>query len=65
MLKKSDRTKDAHEKIQLGGLAVKAGLRNADKAFLLGVLITAARQKDDSAFVREMTALGKEAFKND
>ncbi|NNV23873.1 hypothetical protein EHE22_26285 (plasmid) [Ochrobactrum pseudogrignonense] len=29
--------------MQLGGLAVKAGLRNADKAFLLGVLITAAK----------------------
>lgn len=65
MLKKSDRSKDAHEKIQLGGLAVKAGLRNADKAFLLGVLITAARQQDDSAYVHEMTAIGKEAFKND
>ncbi|MCM0753617.1 hypothetical protein DEA98_29390 (plasmid) [Brucella pseudogrignonensis] len=42
-----------------------AGPRNADKAFLLGVLITAARQQDDSAYVHEMTAIGKEAFKND
>ncbi|QWK81279.1 conjugal transfer protein TraD [Ochrobactrum sp. BTU1] len=65
MLKKSDRSKDAHEKIQLGGLVVKAGLREADKAFLLGVLVMASQQLNDEAFVRGMTALGKEAFAHD
>jgi len=33
-----DRKKDAHEKIQLGGLVVKAGLKDADKAIILGAL---------------------------
>ncbi|GLU29879.1 conjugal transfer protein TraD [Brucella sp. NBRC 12950] len=65
MLKKSDRSKDAHEKIQLGGLVVKAGLREADKAFLLGVLVMASQQLHDEVFVRDMTALGKQAFAHD
>lgn len=38
-----ERKRDAREKIALGGLVTKAGLRHADKAFILGVLMAAAR----------------------
>lgn len=34
-----ERRKDAHEKIQLGGLVVKAGLREIDPAIVLGALL--------------------------
>ncbi|MGB7184564.1 MAG: conjugal transfer protein TraD [Burkholderiaceae bacterium] len=33
------RRKDAHEKILLGGLVAKAGLRETDPALILGALI--------------------------
>lgn len=40
--KSSERRNDTRQKIELGGLVVKAGLRHADKAFILGALIEAA-----------------------
>ncbi|MBO9463572.1 conjugal transfer protein TraD, partial [Labrenzia sp. R5_0] len=43
-----DRKKDAREKIQLGGLIVKAGLRETDKAILLGILMDASDRLDDT-----------------
>ena len=33
------RKQNTHEKIQLGGLIVKAGLRDAEKAIILGALV--------------------------
>ncbi len=38
-----ERKRDAREKITLGGLVTKAGLRHADKAFILGALMEAAK----------------------
>ena len=34
-----NRKEDAHEKIRLGGLITKTGLRKVDKALILGLLI--------------------------
>lgn len=45
------RKRDAHEKIQLGGLIVKAGLRDLDKSVILGALLEVAdvyQSKDDT-----------------
>ena len=60
------RKKDAREKIELGGLIVKAGLRYEKRALLLGLLIEAkTRIKDDEAERSRLTAIGAEAFGND
>lgn len=60
------RKKDTREKIQLGGLIVKAGLRYEKRALLLGVLLDAARRiKGDEDERSRLTAIGLEAFGND
>ncbi len=61
-----DRKKDTHEKIQLGGLVAKAGLRYEKRALLLGLLIDGARRirADDSERAR-LLAIGEKAFAND
>ena len=60
------RKKDAREKIELGGLIVKAGLRYEKRALLLGVLIEAKKKiKGDEAERSRLTAIGAEAFGND
>ena len=60
------RKKDTREKIQLGGLIVKAGLRWEKRALLLGILIAAAaRLKCDAVERERLMALGAEAFGND
>jgi len=60
------RKKDTREKIQLGGLIVKAGLRWEKRAVLLGILLdAAARLKHDTAERERLMALGTEAFGND
>lgn len=59
----ASRKRDAHEKITLGGLVIKAGLREEDKAFILGVLLTASEQRDNQALRDAMIAKGKEAFR--
>ncbi|QWK80368.1 conjugal transfer protein TraD [Ochrobactrum sp. BTU1] len=64
MISKASRFCDTHEKNQLGDLVVKAGLREADKAYLLGVLVMASQELVNERFVRDMTALGKWAFAN-
>ena len=57
------RKKDTREKIQLGGLIVKAGLRWEKRALLLGILIDAAtRLKHDTVERDRLTTLGTEAF---
>lgn len=58
----ANRQKDAHEKILLGGLVVKAGLREENRAFILGVLLTAAEQKDNEKLRDAMIEKGRRAF---
>ena len=60
------RKKDTREKIELGGLIVKAGLRYEKRALLFGLLIDAGRRLrvDDVERVR-LTAIGEEAFGRD
>ena len=57
-----DRRKDTREKIVLGGLIVKAGLRGANKAFLLGVLLEASTHTPGSNEHSRLEAKGKTAF---
>lgn len=60
------RKKDTHEKIELGGLIVKAGLRYEKRALLLGLLIDAAeRIRGDDSERGRLTAIGAEAFGHD
>lgn len=59
------RKKDTREKIELGGLIVKAGLRYEKRALLLGLLIDAAgRLRTDENEQTRLTAIGAEAFGN-
>lgn len=60
-----DRKKDTREKIALGGLVVKAGLRVADRAFLLGVLLEAATIRAGSPEHHRLKARGGMAFQAD
>ncbi|MBD9489985.1 type IV conjugative transfer system coupling protein TraD [Ensifer sp. ENS11] len=62
----NDRKKDTREKIELGGLIVKAGLRYEKRALLLGGLIDLGRrlQADEGERSRLME-IGAEAFGND
>ena len=60
------RKKDTREKIELGGLIVKAGLRYEKRALLLGALLDAARRiKGDEGERSRLTAIGVEAFGSD
>ncbi len=58
-----ERKKDTREKIQLGGLIVKAGLRFEKRDLLLGMLIDAARRARASDVERDrLAAIGVKAF---
>ena len=60
------RKKDTREKIALGGLIVKAGLRYESRALLLGLLIEAKKRIDSNETERaRLTAIGAEAFGHD
>lgn len=60
------RKKDTREKIELGGLIVKAGLRYQKRALLLGLLMDGYRRIDgDEAERSRLTAIGTEAFGRD
>jgi hypothetical protein len=61
----AERRRDAHEKIQLGGLIAKAGLRGEDKAVLLGLLTEAAEALKDSETRERYRRRGKAIFDND
>lgn len=62
----ADRQKDTREKIQLGGLIVKAGLRYEKRALLLGMLIDAAQRARASEAERErFAAIGTKAFSDE
>jgi hypothetical protein len=57
------RKKDAREKIQLGGLIAKAGLRYEKRALILGLLMDgAARINADDAERSRLVAMGEAAF---
>lgn len=60
-----NRKKDAREKITLGGLVVKAGLRQADRAFLLGVLMEASTIRAGTPEHHRLKAKGGMAFQAD
>lgn len=60
------RKKDTHEKIHLGGLIAKAGLRYEKRALLLGLLVDgASRIRADDAERSRLLAIGERAFVND
>ena len=60
------RKKDTREKIELGGLIVRAGLRYEKRALLLGLLIDAGRRlRNDTSEQSRLTAIGAEAFGRD
>jgi len=60
-----ERKRDTREKIQLGGLVVKAGLRSADRAVILGALIELVRRSHNQTEWARLRAIGKAAFAND
>ncbi|WP_376743768.1 type IV conjugative transfer system coupling protein TraD [Ensifer canadensis] len=60
------RKKDTREKIELGGLIVKAGLRYEKRALLLGALVELrCRLKSDEGERARLIAIGAEVFSND
>lgn len=60
------RKKDTREKIQLGGLIAKAGLRHEKRALLLGLLIDgASRIRSDEDERKRLMAIGERAFSDD
>jgi hypothetical protein len=60
------RRKDTREKIQLGGLIAKAGLRYEKRALLLGLLIDGASQiRSDDEERKRLMAIGEKAFSDD
>lgn len=60
------RKKDTREKIQLGGLIAKAGLRYEKRALLLGLLINgASRIRSDENERERLLAIGTKAFVDD
>lgn len=61
----NDRKRETRDKIIFGGLIIKAGLRKADRAFLLGALIEASRIPSDTAQYRQLHEIGMEAFRAD
>ncbi|AIC29709.1 type IV conjugative transfer system coupling protein TraD [Rhizobium sophorae] len=57
------RKKDTREKIELGGLIVKAGLRYEKRALLLGALIDLSERLKTNVQERSrLLAIGAEAF---
>lgn len=60
------RRKDTRDKIELGGLIVKAGLRFEKRALLLGALIELQqRLRLDEGERDRLTAIGAKAFGNE
>lgn len=60
------RRKDTREKIELGGLIAKAGLRYEKRAVLLGALIELRRRlSNDEAERIRLAAIGAEVFGHD
>jgi Conjugal transfer protein TraD len=53
---------ETREKIQLGGLVAKAGLAQAPKALILGILLQGAKDASDAAHRERLAALGHRAL---
>lgn len=63
MVTSDARKKETREKIELGGLIVKAGLRYEKRALLLGALIELShRIRDDKNERSRLIAIGAKAF---
>ena len=58
----ADRKRQAREKFLLGGIVVRAGLSNADRAFLLGGLLELTRVMPGTAEHRRLRDIGEIAF---
>ncbi len=58
-----DRKQDAHDKIILGGLIVKAGLREEDKAVILGYLLELKQQLDNPEIREKFRLAGAKELK--
>jgi hypothetical protein len=56
------RRADAHYKIQLGGLVIKAGVDTLDAATLLGSLVLLRERGGDAAFLASITEVGQRAM---
>ncbi len=59
----AERKRLSREKFRLGGIVVKAGLTQADRAFLLGGLLELARVAPDSSEHRRLREIGERAFR--
>jgi hypothetical protein len=59
----ADRKQEAREKFLLGGIVVRAGLSNADRAFLLGGLLEMTRVVPGTAEHRRLCDIGELAFR--
>lgn len=62
------RKHDTREKIQLGGLVVKAGLRTENKAVILGMLLDAVARlnsEDSDTLKDKFRELGDAAFSHE
>jgi hypothetical protein len=62
-MRKHERSQDARHKIELGGLVIKAGLGEEDRAYILGVLLTGNQRKGDERLREQMIKLGREALR--
>lgn len=60
----AERRRDAHLKIQLGGLIVKAGLAEMSKDRLLGLLLDGKDRALDPDTAARFSARGAEAFRD-
>ena len=61
----AERKRDAHQKIQLGGIVIKAGLRTIDQAVLLGALLEVAALEPGSDRYKRLKEKGREAFQRE
>ena len=59
----AERKEEARQKFLLGGIVVKAGLSNADRAFLLGGLLELAKVRPETDEYRRLHDIGAQAFK--
>lgn len=57
-----DRRREAHEKIALGGLIVKAGMRDTAKAVLLGGLVELAKRLEEPGERERLRKIGDAVF---
>ena len=60
----ADRKKGAREKFLLGDIVVRAGLSNADRAFLLGGLLEMKRVVPGTPEHRRLCDIGELAFRD-